>query len=160
MSTLRSLGSPTLTRRSCPAFGSLPVEESVPLSLLEPFPLSLFLTRLVSLPFFHPQALWQADFLTNHSLECLQIIVLSGLYLVRSQLLVSSSRSTFCMSLISSVSLHLSLDIEQPRPRRCLLRHPRFRHQDRSDDGHQPTRRRGRKHRGAEVGGEVAVADY
>ena len=28
-------------------------------------------------------ALWQSDFLTNHSLECLQIIILSGVYLVR-----------------------------------------------------------------------------
>lgn len=27
-------------------------------------------------------ALWQSDFLTNHSLECLQIIILSGVYLV------------------------------------------------------------------------------
>lgn len=26
-------------------------------------------------------ALWQSDFLTNHSLECLQIIILSGVYL-------------------------------------------------------------------------------
>lgn len=122
-------------------------------------------------------ALWQADFLTNHSLECLQIIVLSGVYLVRFAPLPFPdlhSKTTLMFNLISQqnnqdradafwgisgAGIRVSASPAQLRPPVPLAHSFRPCLSDRHHDGHQQARiGGGAQARGGsqEVGGQVA----
>ena len=93
------------------------------------------LTRLPSIWYSATRgALWQSDFLTNHSLENLQVIVLCGVYVVSFPILECSRDG-----LATDRTLPCLL-ADQPRPGRRPVGHPRCRHQDCAHDGPQSTR--------------------